>query len=242
METTQDKKVYQKELAYYYDLIYEFKDYGKDAETLHKIIAEHKKTTGKELLEVACGTGKYTPFLSEKYNYTGLDLSQDMIDVAQSKFPEQTFIQADMLDFELDKKFDIIVCLFSSIAYLKTYENLQIAIANFYKHLKKGGIVIIEPFIDAAAYTDGFLGLTTVDKDDIKISRQNLCERDGLLSIMDMHHLVTTAQGTKYFVERHELALYDTPKAIAMMQKIGFETHSRANGLMKSRYVWIGVK
>ncbi|MGB1205143.1 MAG: class I SAM-dependent DNA methyltransferase [Chitinophagales bacterium] len=241
MKTTENS-VYQEKVAYYYDLIYEFKDYGKDAETLHKIIAKHKQTAGNELLEAACGTGKYTPFLSEKYNYTGFDLSQNMVNVAQRKFPEQAFLQADMLDFSLDKKFDIIVCLFSSIAYLKTYENLQTALENFYKHLKKDGILIVEPFIDAKDYTDGFLGLTTVDKPDIKISRQNLCERVGDVSVMDMHHLVTTAKGTEYFVEQHELALYDTPKAIAMMQQIGFAAHSVPSALIKSRHVWVGVK
>ena len=57
-----------------------------------------------------------------------------------------------MISLDLNKKFDIITCLFSSIGYVKTYANLEKSITSFAKHLKIGGVVIIEPWFTAETY------------------------------------------------------------------------------------------
>jgi len=61
--------------AKYYDLIYGWKDYRKESEFIHKLIQKHKKNTGNELLDVACGTGNHIRYLKKKLqNYrTGFE-------------------------------------------------------------------------------------------------------------------------------------------------------------------------
>ena len=48
-----------KDLAKYYDLIYEWKDYKKEVEKIEGIIKKTKKSRGKDLLEMACGTAHH---------------------------------------------------------------------------------------------------------------------------------------------------------------------------------------
>jgi ubiquinone/menaquinone biosynthesis C-methylase UbiE len=48
-----------KALAKYYDLLYGFKDYKREAETIRELIRTYKQSPGADLLEVACGTGKH---------------------------------------------------------------------------------------------------------------------------------------------------------------------------------------
>ena len=59
------KQMMYKELAKYYDLIYLSKDYKKESQQLMRIIKKYKKSEGKKLLDVACGTGGHLKFLEK---------------------------------------------------------------------------------------------------------------------------------------------------------------------------------
>ena len=56
-------------LAKYYDIIHSdtnWKDYKLDSQKVHKTIQEYKKIKGKELLDVACGTGNHIQYLKRQ--------------------------------------------------------------------------------------------------------------------------------------------------------------------------------
>ena len=61
------KQALYKNLAKYYDCVYSMKDYKKEADALKRIIARYKKIKGKNLLEVACGTGNYLQYLKNDF-------------------------------------------------------------------------------------------------------------------------------------------------------------------------------
>ena len=106
-----------------YDLIYGYKDYAAESNTLMTILAAHNRSGGNNLLGVACGTGEHIIHLKEHYQIEGLDLSADQLREARRKNPEIPFYELDMTDFNLGKKFDAVVCLFSAIGYAKTVFN-----------------------------------------------------------------------------------------------------------------------
>jgi len=47
-----------------------------------------------------------------------------------------------MVDFNLDRSFDLVTCLFSSIGYVKTIDNLEQASSTMDRHLKPGGMLL----------------------------------------------------------------------------------------------------
>ncbi len=148
-----------------------------------------------------------------------------------------------MIQLDLGKTFDIILCLFSAIGYVKNYNNLTKTIRNFSQHLKKGGVVIIEPWFSEKTYIEGLPSMTTYDGEGIKIARLCISQKRGILSVMDMHYLIAERnQPVKHFVERHELAMFDTDKTLDIMRENGLKPHFLKNGLMKDRGLYVGVK
>jgi len=232
-----------KELAKYYDLIYHWKDYETEANTIKELIKKYKDFDGNKLLDVGCGTGTHVKHFRNDFSCTGIDINDEMVEVAKSKIPDVIFAQGDMVDFNLKTNFDVILCLFSSIGYVKTYSNLEKTLKNFANHLKNGGLLIIEPWFTKSAFWVGVPGMTTYDGEDVKIARLNTTRVEGDLSIMEMHYLIAERNGDiKHFVDIHELGLFETDKTLEFMQKANFKSEFLKDGLMKDRGLFIGVK
>src|SRR5208337_3581881 len=87
--------------AGYYDAIYDAvgKDYGREAKRLRELIRKHQKSTGKTLLDVACGTGRHISFLKQSFEVEGLDLDRKLLAIARRRNPDITFHYGNMLNF-----------------------------------------------------------------------------------------------------------------------------------------------
>jgi hypothetical protein len=143
----------------------------------------------------------------------------------------------------LKKKFDIILCLFSAIGHVKTYTLLEKTILNFSNHLMKGGVVILEPWLTKSTYDVGRPGMTTYDTEDIKIGRLNTTKIDNDLSILEMYYLIAEKnKDIEYFVEKHELGLFEIDKFLEYMTKAGLKAIFLQDGLMKGRGLYVGIK
>lgn len=232
-----------KKLAKYYDLIYSIKDYKAEVERIKELIEQYKKSSGNKLLDVGCGTGKHLEYLKDDFSCTGCDINNEMLEIAKNNINGVIFNQADMINLDLKNKFDIILCLFSGIGYVKTYNNLNKTLLNFANNLEQGGVVIIEPWFTKSTYDTGRPGMTTFDGEDIKIARLNNSKREGEVSIMDMHYLIAERdKDVEYFVERHELGLFEVDKFLEFMTKAGLKAIFLKDGLMKERGLYIGIK
>jgi ubiquinone/menaquinone biosynthesis C-methylase UbiE len=196
------------ETAHLYDALYSFKDYRQESEDIVNLLKkEHPEAMS--LLDVACGTAEHDRYLSRIYNVNGFDINSEFINIASQKNPEGQYLIADMTNFKLNKKYDIILCLFSSIGYVKTLDNVIKTLGCFKKHLNKGGVAVVEPWFTPAQWnTDGTVQMFTGETAEGKICRMNVSERKGSLSIIDFHYLVGTSNGVQHFTERHELGLF----------------------------------
>ena len=232
-----------KELAKYYDLIYHWKDYKAEAKIIQDLIKNYKTSDEINLLDVGCGTGMHIKYFKDEYSCTGIDINNEMVEVAKSKVKGVIFKQGDMINFDLNTEFDIILCLFSSIGYVKTYSNLEKTLMNFSSHLKKGGLLIVEPWFTKSAFRVGMPGMTTYDGEDVKIARLNTTRVIGDLSIMEMHYLLAEKnEDVKHFVDIHELGLFEHDKTLEIMARANFKSEFLKDGLMKDRGLFIGVK
>lgn len=230
------------ELAKYYDLLYAWKSYKKESNTIHRLIQENKKTSGSDLLDVACGTGNHIQFLKKHYKITGIDLNKDMLKIAKKKFSKLKFQQANMISFNLKKKFDVIICLFSSIGYVKTWTNLNKTIASFSKHLKTGGVLIIEPFFTKDTYQVGTSHASFINEPNVKICRMNISQKRGNIAILDFYLLVATKNSIGFLRDKHELGLFDIDKFLKILKDNSFQAKFLKNGLMKDRGLYVAVK
>jgi len=238
-----ENQVLYRNLAKYYDLIYYRKDYAKEASELKKLFSKYKKSAGTRLLDVACGTGRHIKHLKDEYNCTGIDLNEEILKIARKNVKDVEFIQADMTSFNLERKFDVITCLFSSIGYVKTYQNLKRTFQKFSEHLVEGGVAFIEPWFTREVYDVGRPSMTIYDGDDVKIARLNTSEIQDDISVMDMYYLIAERdKGVRHYVDRHKLGLFEVDETLKIMVESGLVSQFISEGLMPGRGLYIGSK
>lgn len=226
--------------AAYYDAIYSFKDYAREAALADERIREHSRSPGRSLLDVACGTGEHLRYFREKHDVEGLDLDDTMLDVARRKHPDLRFHHADMADFELGRRFDAIVCLFSSVGYLGTVARLRQAVASMARHLAPGGVLMVEPWLTPQVFRGGALSANFVDEPHLKIARFSVNNVRDRISVIDFHYLVTTLEQTLNFTERHELTLYTHDEYLGAFEASGLTPIHDPEGL-SGRGLYLGV-
>jgi SAM-dependent methyltransferase len=225
--------------AKYYEAIYSFKNYEAEARRVHELVSAFKLAAGNSLLDVACGTGTHLRYLCNDYAAEGLDLSEQMLAIARENLPGIRFHRGDMLDFDLGRKFDVIVCLFSAIGYVKTPRRLKQAIANMRRHLEPGGVLAVEPWLTPQTYKPGGLHGMIVNQPELKIARMNLAAVRNGVSIIKFHCLVGTPHGIEYFTEQHELGLFTHQEYLDAFAAAGLEVQFDEKGLM-DRGLYLG--
>jgi SAM-dependent methyltransferase len=230
-----------KQLADYYDEIYHFKNYEKEAEKIQRLIEQHKKSAGNHLLDVACGTGNHIAYLRKHYTVEGLDASPEMLKVARKKHPDVSFHRGDMTSFKLDSAFDVITCLFSAIGHVKTKARLRRAVRNMANHLQRGGLMILEPWITPASFRKGIVSLISVDKPNLKIARINVGKVQGPVSALEFHYLIGTPNKVRHVVDRELLGLWTHEEYLDAFRDAGLEVAFDSEGLM-GRGLYLGVK
>ena len=218
--------------APWYDLIYSFKDYAGEVDRLRGMLEARARRPLRHVLDVACGTGEHLRFLREFYEVEGLDLNEAMLEVARSKLPGVPLHHGDMLDFDLGRRFDAGVCLFSAIGYLRTADELTAGVANMARHLEPGGVLVVEPWITPEKLEPQRLHGLYVDRPEVKIARMTTSRVEARASVMDMHHLVNTARGVEYFVERHELTLFRHDEYRQAFTAAGLDVDFDSEGLI----------
>lgn len=225
-----------------YDLVYLNKDYASEAEEIANLIKQRSKSGGNTILEAACGTGSYLQYFRTDFTVEGFDLSKEQVVEAKKKLPRIKIAQANMLDFDMGKKYDAVLCLFSSIGYLLTKKNLDRAIANFAKHTKPGGIIIIEPWIMAENFVEGKLSFEQSNSNDnLSVARMGLTEREGNITKLYLHHMVGTSKKIEHFVEEHQLAMYTDVELRDAFAKAALSLDMIINN-DTGRRLYIGVK
>ncbi|MBS3080161.1 hypothetical protein J4221_01710 [Candidatus Pacearchaeota archaeon] len=167
-----------------------------------------------------------------------------MLKIAKKKVKGVKFFKGNMVNIKINKKFDVVLCLFSSIGYLRNYKNLKKTIKNFSDHLKDGGVIIIEPWVALENFKTGIPYMLTYDDKKIKIARLDVIKKKGNLSILELNFLIAEKnKDVVHFVDKHELGLFSIKKTLQIMNENGLKAKFIKNKNEKFyRGAFIGVK
>jgi len=212
-----------------YDVMYAGKDYAAAATYLRSAI-DAVNPRAATLLDVACGTGRHLEHLRTSYDVEGLDLNLDLLAVAQDRCPGVAFHHADMSSFTLPRRFDVVTCLFSAVAYLKTSDRLTATVERMAAHLTDDGVLLIEPWFTPTAFWSDHLVANFYDGPDLKLAWMYRHERDGDLAVLDQHFLVGEPHGFESFTERHELGLFSEEDWDAAFATAGLQARFDTGG------------
>ena len=231
------------ELAQYYDRIYHWKDYAADCAVMERLLRANKRSPGNRLLDIGCGTGGHIQLLQGRYECTGIDLQEEMLAIARAKVPKARFVQGDMRSFDLREKFDVVICMFSTIGYATTEQELWWTISNIANHLVPGGVAIIEPWLVKEDFRANWIGMHTYDGADAKIARMNESRIEDGLTIMDFHYLIgVPGRGVSHYQDRHVMGLFDLEVTQALMRRAGMEPSFDPKAFALERGALVGVR
>lgn len=129
----------------------------------------------KVILNGGCGTGGHAiPLAKRGYEVTGIDLSEEMINIAKEKASKSgvniDFNVMDLRELRFNKKFDACVLMFAVIDYLTDNKDLLKALANIRENLKSGSLLIFDFWYGPAVLTIlPSLGMKIIEKEDVKV-------------------------------------------------------------------------
>lgn len=198
--------------AHVYDLIYEAsgKDYAAEAAELDGLI-KARNPAACSLLDVACGTGAHLAHLLGTYEVAGVDLDPGMLAQARRRLPQDVrLVEADMRSFSLGRRFDAVTCLFSSIGYMGSTDDLRAAIRNMAHHLHADGVLIVDTWVRPDAWRpSGSVHIDIAKGDALSVVRVARSERSGRMTHLEMHHLVARLDRVEHLVDHHALTLFE---------------------------------
>ncbi|CAM4514239.1 class I SAM-dependent methyltransferase [Paenibacillus typhae] len=111
----------------------------------------------RTVAELGCGTGSITiPLAAAGYHMTGIDLSSDMLSVAQQKMERHPqgrrflregsvrWIRQDMTEWELPEPVDSVISFCDCLNYVLEEKDIQAVLARTYAGLKPGGTFLFD--------------------------------------------------------------------------------------------------
>ena len=151
------------------------------------------------VLDLACGTGNITiPMAKRGYDMIGLDLSCEMLNIAEKKAAEAgeniLFLNQDMTEFELYGTVDAIVCALDGINYITDSAELEKVFALADNYLNPGGVMIFD--INSEFKLREVLGGNTFVNEEqgiFYVWESNFCEDTGICEFV-----------LTFFVERED--------------------------------------
>ena len=231
-------------LAKYYDMVRIPATYGQEARILKRIISKYKASDGKMLLDAGCGTVGHLRYLVNEFECTGLDLHEGMLRVARNKVPQATFVRANMTDFRLVRKFDVILCLYSAIGLVRTYRNLERTIRNFSNHLRSGGIIILEDdLLSDSKSPSPYMNLSTAETGGSKIAKVEYYRRKGNVLIEREDYLIAEkGKGIRHYADLQYAGLFGLKRTMQIMERAGLEPRFLKGPLYRGRGLLLGIK
>jgi len=227
------------ESAEFYDAIYSFKDYSAEAARIAALVRS-VHPGAHAILDVACGTGEHARFLAADHGFDvdGLDLDAGLLRVARQKHRSGRFFQADMSEFSLESRYDVVLCLFSSIGYLVTLERTRQALECFKRHLRQDGVLVVEPWFPPGGLDVGRVVRMTGTHEGRVVERISRNEINGRMSRLYFDYRIDTPNGVRTVSEVHELGLFTMQEMATAFDGAGLRASFDAVGLT-GRGLWV---
>lgn len=228
-----------------YDLVYGHLDYPTTAARVARLVRE-RNPGASSLLDVACGTGLHLVAFRELFDdVEGADIDPAMLDIARDRLGDGVPLHvADYTDFDLGRRYDVVTCMFSSIGYAHTPERLDAAMSAMAHHLDDGGVLVVEPWLLPHMVQPPYLRTHVAESDDMVVLRTSRHLAPGADDVTDMEfaYLVTTAEGSECFTERHVMGLFPAERYVEAMTRAGLDSEFLDGGTELGRGLAVGVR
>jgi 2-polyprenyl-3-methyl-5-hydroxy-6-metoxy-1,4-benzoquinol methylase len=153
------KSMFESDLAAYYDVMHQYRDYGHECQFAHNLIQKYYPGA-EHVLDIGCGTGGHAIEMAQRgYDVTGIDKSQDMINIALEKAEKAgvtiDFRCIDFNDLSVISEFQTAYCLGYTFLYMTTYPEIISFLSAVNEALSSRGVLLVD-FINGWSLIEEF--------------------------------------------------------------------------------------
>ena len=193
-----------------------------EAKELVKLILRSVDVPNKaEVLDLACGTGRHSIIFAQKgFNVTAVDLSDKLLCVAKKSAEVNKvkidFIKSDIRNFSVDKKFSLIINLFTSFGYFNDDEENFLLFEISFKYLKEAGYFVLDYF------NKTYLEQNLVDESKDKFEHCTLIQKRHIENNRVIKDIYINGNGKeKHYME--SVRMYGRDELVLRIEKAGLK-------------------
>lgn len=190
------------------------------------------------VLELASGSGVLAGILKKQgKEVTASDISKEMKEVATNNFDGEYLI-LNMIDFDLHKKYDLILCVCDSINYLYE-EELEQMFKSVYKHLNDGGRFIFDMHNPKRLkeFDEEYIEEGQIDEN---VYYQWTINSDTFDRTVNEHFTFYTPEGM--IQEQHTQNIFEVDDVKNKLENVGLESEVVMDFIEDEKILFIGTK
>jgi len=199
----------------YYKLLYRNRNEDEARLFIDNILKKINIEPNSKLLDLACGTGRHSIYLSKKgFDVVGIDNSKkNIITAKENENKKLIFFQQEMTK-DINMRFNAIFNFFTSFGYVDHKYNYD-TIENISKNLKKGGLFIID-----------FLNQKIVRKNIVEYEEKNIENIN-----FNIHRYIENNYIIKEISFKHNKTKYNFKERVMLLDLKDFENYFNKNDL-----------
>lgn len=188
---------------------------------------------GKTLLELACGTGTIAvAFARQGWRVYAVDGSAEMLAQARAKVPEDAewalfWSQQDMRSFVLPERVHLATCLYDSLNYMLTAEDLLAVFRRVCKALRPGGYFFFDMNTAQAFETMWNDDIYFVDSEDLSVILASQYDRRQQRTAVTLTCFERVGELYRKIVERHTEQAYPEEEVATLLTDAGLAVRAR---------------
>ncbi|MFC2052387.1 class I SAM-dependent DNA methyltransferase [Chloroflexota bacterium] len=204
-------------------------EYAEETELLVNTIKQHSIIEVKTLLHLGCGAGGNDYTFKRHFKVTGVDICENMLEIARDLNPEAVYHQGDMRTIELGECFDAVVAP-ESIDYMRTKNGLYSAMMTAQKHLKPGAVFLVVANTAERFNQNNFVYTGSRGGIEITLFENNHKPvYPGTTYEATLIYLIRHKGKLEIYNDRHILGLFKLETWLDLFKKAGFNTINQSS-------------
>ena len=210
---------------------------------------KYAKKQGAPILDIAAGAGRVSFALaSGGFEVVALEISPSMLEVARNRLESMdqsvankvTIIEGDMTNFNLDRKFSLVI-IPSSFSHALTKDAQLSTLQCIHDHLSDSGIFILDIYPGAIQHEHaGFRENPVLLPDGTTVEREGEIKSDMLRQIMELNLRYIVRDSDQNIIEEVNVessaALLFDREVDLLIRQSGFEIEKELGGFDESAY------
>lgn len=225
----------------YYDLLYRTKGYSEEVKFVTSVIKKYKPNSEK-ILSLGCGTCSHDILLAKKgFDITGVDISTTMLNIAKQKIEKENLknkirlIKQDIREMKIKEKHDVAMAMFNVIGYQTSNSDIEKALGNVNRSLKKGGIFFFDcwylPAVLKDKPTDRIKEIESKGKRIIRRTHSQLLLEKDIIEIKFNIEYIEKNKIVEKTEEIHLMRYFSLPELEYILNSNGFKVIKIGNFL-----------